>query len=62
MMGALVCADIVLRDKKTDRKEAKSEILKYCRENLEGYKVPAIIKFVDTLMTTQSGKLKRETK
>jgi len=59
MMGSLVCADVVLKDDTTEKKEAKTIILKYCREHLEGFKVPAIIKFVKELQTTQSGKLKR---
>ncbi len=59
MMGSLVCANVVLSEEDSDKKESKSLILKYCREHLEGFKVPAIIKFVKTLETTQSGKLKR---
>ncbi|HIP02247.1 MAG TPA: long-chain fatty acid--CoA ligase [Campylobacterales bacterium] len=59
MMGSLVCANVVLSEQNSDKKEAKSLILKYCREQLEGFKVPAIIKFVETIETTQSGKLKR---
>ena len=59
MMGSLVCANVVLKDTSLDKKEAKATILKHCREKLEGFKVPAIIKFVKTLETTQSGKLKR---
>jgi len=62
MMGSLVCADVVLNDKSMDKKEAKFQILKYCREHMEGFKVPAIIKFVKELQTTQSGKLKRVNK
>ena len=61
MMGSLVCADVVLTDQNADKKESKAFILKYCRESLEGFKVPAILKFVKELKTTQSGKLKRET-
>jgi len=60
MMGSLVCADVVLNDTITDKKEAKSYILQYCRENLENFKVPAILKFVQELQTTQSGKLQRK--
>ena len=59
MMGNIVCADIVLRDGNGDTKIAKTEILKYCRDKLENFKVPAIIKFVDEIETTHSGKLKR---
>jgi len=62
MMGSLVCADVVLKEMDGDKKEAKNNILKFCRENLEGFKVPAILKFVDELQTTQSGKMKREIK
>ncbi len=61
IMGSLVCADIVLSDQSSDKKESKAVILKYCRESLEGFKVPAILKFVKELKTTQSGKLKRST-
>lgn len=59
IIGNIVCADIVLKDNTIDVKNAKSEILKYCRKKLENYKVPAMIKFVDELETTQSTKLKR---
>lgn len=59
MMGNIVCADIVLYNKIIDKKIAKNEILKFCREILENFKVPAIVKFVDELETTHSGKLKR---
>jgi acyl-coenzyme A synthetase/AMP-(fatty) acid ligase len=62
MMGSLVCADVVLKNENEDKKEVKAQILKHCRDNMEGFKVPAIIKFVKELQTTQSGKLKRDTK
>ena len=59
MMGSIVCADIVLSDNTIDKKIAKGEILRFCREKLENFKIPAIVKFVDELETTHSGKLKR---
>ena len=59
MMGSLVYADIVLANQDIDKKSIKKEILTLCREMLEGFKVPAILKIVDHLETTQSGKLKR---
>lgn len=59
MMGNIVCADVVLKDKSVDKQAIKLELLKYCREKLENFKVPAILKFVDELEITQSGKLKR---
>ncbi len=59
MMGSLVCADIVLAHQDIDKKSIKKEILSLCRDRLEGFKVPAILKIVESLKTTQSGKLKR---
>lgn len=60
MMGNLVCADVVLADDfDGDTSLAKATILSYCRAHLDSFKVPAIIKFVEDLNTTQSGKLKR---
>lgn len=59
MMGNIVCADVVVKDKTADSQTIKLELLKYCREKLENFKVPAILKFVDELEITQSGKLKR---
>ena len=59
MMGNIVCADVVLKDKTAESQTIKLELLKYCREKLENFKVPAILKFVDELEITQSGKLKR---
>jgi len=62
MMGSLVCADVVLNDEDIDEKEAKLILLKHCREQMESFKVPAIIKFVKELQMTQSGKIKRANK
>ncbi|HEX2622873.1 MAG TPA: p-hydroxycinnamoyl-CoA synthetase, partial [Phototrophicaceae bacterium] len=33
----------------------------YCREALAGYKIPRLIRFVDTLPLTASGKIERKT-
>lgn len=60
MMGNLVCADVILKNKADDTKIVKTELLKYCREKMENFKIPALIKFVDELEITQSGKLKRK--
>jgi len=59
MLGSLVCANVVLNSLDKDKKTAKQEILSQCKRGLEAYKVPAIIKFVDDIETTQSGKIKR---
>lgn len=60
MIGNIVCANVVLKDKTLESQTIKCELLKYCREKLENFKVPAILKFVDDLEITQSGKLKRD--
>jgi len=62
MMGLLVCADVIPLNDNSDKKELKAKLLKHCREKLEGFKVPAILKFVKELKTTQSGKLERKLK
>jgi len=59
MMGALVCADIVPLDSSMEKKVLKKEILTHCKKHLEAFKVPALLKIVDELNITQSGKLKR---
>lgn len=59
MLGSLVCANVVLNNLDSDKKLAKQEILSRCKKDLESYKVPAIIKFVDEIEITQSGKIKR---
>jgi acyl-coenzyme A synthetase/AMP-(fatty) acid ligase len=58
-MGSLVCADVVAIDKNQNKNELKKQLLSYCRENLENFKIPAVLKIVDDLEITQSGKIKR---
>jgi len=62
MMGSLVCADVILTKEHSNEKQVKSQILKICRENLESFKVPAIIKCVDEIPMSETGKLKRGVK
>jgi len=59
IMGFLVVADVVLKNNNLDIKTVKSKILEYCRKNLENYKVPAIIKVVDSIETNNNGKIIR---
>lgn len=59
IIGYLVCADVVARNKNQDKNELKNEIMVYCRENLESFKIPAILRIVEDLEITQSGKIKR---
>lgn len=61
VLGTLVCAEVIVNKtaKSLDKKELKSQILKYCREHLETYKVPALVKSVDAIKINESGKIAR---
>jgi acyl-CoA synthetase (AMP-forming)/AMP-acid ligase II len=38
----------------------KKQLLEFCRNTLENFKVPAILRVVDNLEITQNGKIKRK--
>lgn len=60
--GAVVAADVVLKDPSLDGEAAariEREIVAACRQQFAAYKVPAIIRFVPTLTVSASGKLLR---
>jgi acyl-coenzyme A synthetase/AMP-(fatty) acid ligase len=57
--GAIVVADVVLRDPATASETLKHDILDLCRARLDRHKVPVAIRFVDTLALTGGGKLSR---
>ena len=59
--GSIVVADVILADGcDTSRgDEIRKKILADCRAQLPSHKVPAMIKFVDTLDITTAGKLAR---
>jgi acyl-CoA synthetase (AMP-forming)/AMP-acid ligase II len=57
-MGSIVCAKIVLKEN-LNPNNIKGEILKYCRDHLDNYKIPAIIEIVDDIQTNANGKVKR---
>ncbi|BBN80413.1 hypothetical protein PA25_03980 [Pseudoalteromonas sp. A25] len=59
MMGSLVCANIVAVEKGVKATELKKQVTIFCRERLENFKVPALLKMVEELEITNSGKLKR---
>lgn len=59
MMGALVCADIIPKNITIDSKDLKKQVLLYCKDNLAAFKRPAILKVVDEIAITKSGKVKR---
>jgi acyl-coenzyme A synthetase/AMP-(fatty) acid ligase len=61
--GALVVADVVLRDARAGEDVGgdalKAEILRLCRADLSQHKVPAAIRFVPSLAVGAGGKLAR---
>ncbi len=57
IMGHLVCADIVLNH--PNEEHLKQKIISYCKQKLENFKIPALIKIVDEIKTTSNGKIKR---
>lgn len=59
ILGSLVCADIVVFNDILDEKAIKKDIINYCNEHLARFKVPALLKIVDSIELTQNGKLKR---
>jgi acyl-coenzyme A synthetase/AMP-(fatty) acid ligase len=61
--GALVVADIVLKDEADSAngrgRELEKEILRFCQETLPRHKVPASLRFVPELAVAGTGKLAR---
>ena len=59
LTGAIVVADIVLRDHAEDGETMRDEILALCRGRLDRHKVPALLRFVPSIPLTEAGKLRR---
>ncbi len=61
--GALVVADVLLKDPSTPEREQSRElqqtIKQFCRESLAPHKVPAAISFVTAIAISETGKLVR---
>ena len=58
--GALVVADVVLRDPGVAGEQVEGEILNLCRKDLPRHKVPSAIRIVPTLAVAATGKLARQ--
>jgi acyl-coenzyme A synthetase/AMP-(fatty) acid ligase len=63
IVGALVVADVVLKTASQadhyDLRELQLDILRFCRDALSSYKVPAAVHIVPSLAISESGKLVR---
>ena len=66
IIGAVVVADVVLNDETRmpatgpEGQALKDEIIRLCRNSLAQHKVPAAIRFVQSLTLTAAGKLARD--
>jgi O-succinylbenzoic acid--CoA ligase len=54
--GQRVAAAVVLVD---GSRTTEADLIAYCREHLAGYKLPRVIRFVESLPQTTSGKIQR---
>ena len=59
IMGAVVAADVVLREPSADFAPVREALLQACRETLAAHKVPVTLRAVPELDMAASGKLKR---
>jgi acyl-coenzyme A synthetase/AMP-(fatty) acid ligase len=59
IIGALVAADVVLKEGVLEDAKLKDAIIAACAARLAPYKVPALIRFVPSLAVTAGGKLAR---
>lgn len=60
IMGQLVTAEVEMVGSETDKKALKQDILSHCREKLEKFKVPALIRFVAEIQYNLTGKINRK--
>ena len=60
IIGAVVVADIVLKDRNGDPDGVKAEIMSLCRASLASHKVPAVISVVAAIEASAGGKLARQ--
>lgn len=60
VMGQLVTAEVLPDSQDYDRKELKESIMRTCREQLERFKIPALIRFVESIDYTPTGKINRK--
>lgn len=58
VLGSLVACEVVIKDsyKCLSSKDLKRDILSLCREQLEPFEVPALLKVVDSILISATGK------
>lgn len=60
IMGSLVVADIVVKDKERESKDVANEVKRFLSDKLEPFMVPAMVKVVDSFDVNPAGKLVRK--
>ena len=58
VLGYVIASDII-KEAELDKKELKKLITNKCKELLQDFKIPRIIKFVESFEMTRTGKIKR---
>ena len=58
-MGKIVVAHII-KNENEDKKEVKERVKKITSSKLQDYKLPRLIKFVDSFDLTRTGKIKKQ--
>lgn len=58
VLGALVACEVIIDEsaKALPPKEIKREILSFCKEGLQSFEIPALLKVVESIKTNASGK------
>ncbi|MFY8274002.1 AMP-binding protein [Pseudoalteromonas sp. SSDWG2] len=58
VLGSLVACEVVLEEsaKSLSQNDVKRNVLSFCREQLEGFEVPALLKVVDSIPVSATGK------
>lgn len=59
VMGQLVTAEVQITKLVTDPKVLRKSIISHCREKLEKFKIPALIRFVEEIDYNPTGKISR---
>lgn len=60
LTGNILVAEVVLKDKELDLQEMEKIIYENLRTSLQNWKIPRIIKFVDEIKLTRTGKKVRQ--
>ena len=60
VMGQLVAAEVQMEEAVSDKNILKRAVISHCREHLDKYKVPALIRFVAEIEYNTTGKLSRK--